>query len=275
MIFLDDDNTERAHPGTGEAKGRNLADSCYQHLLFGRWETSLDLNVNEQEEKGEEEMRMLQLLQHWQLGRIVQEQSARMTGGEGLKTADFAVLHKAVEEIKELEGQLNKVQLEEKPEEVLQSRTVSLEEVYAEVEKWTPAFKKEVETLTNGPVIRVSKKDLCGEPGEDYDILPAKAVVIKPEKLKGRVVVCGNMAVGQAHEDTSVGGVDSMAVRTTVHVAANRGWEVGSTDVKSAFLQAPTKMERLPTYNHPRYCRRWDWWQRTRYGGCSVPCTGS
>ena len=225
-----------------EPRGLLLPAPSLRALLRQGGEVSLDLNVNEQEEKGEEEMRMLQLLQHWQLGRIVQEQSARMTGGEGLKTADFAVLHKAVEEIKELEGQLNKVQLEEKPEEVLQSRTVSLEEVYAEVEKWTPAFKKEVETLTNGPVIRVSKKDLCGEPGEDYDILPAKAVaVIKPEKLKGRVVVCGNMAVGQAHEDTSVGGVDSMAVRTTVHVAANRGWEVGSTDVKSAFLQAPRR----------------------------------
>ena len=194
---------------------------------------------------------MLQLLQHWQLGRIVQEQSARMTGGEGLKTADFAVLHRAVDEIKELEGQLSKVQLEEAQGEVLQSRTVSLEEIYADVDKWTPAFRKEVESLTNGPVVRVSRRDLCGEPGEDYDMLPAKAVaVIKPDKLKGRVVVCGNMATGQAHEDTSAGGVDAMVVRAMVHTGANRGWDIGSTDVKSAFLQAPRRGGRT-TYVQP------------------------
>ena len=201
--------------------------------------------------EGEEETEMLRLLQHWQLGRLAQEQAARMTGGEGLKTVDFAVLHKAVEEIREIEGQLRRMQVNEKEEEVLQSRTVSLEEVYEDVEKWTPAFRKEVETLTNGPVVRVSKRDLCGNPGEDYDILPAKAVaVIKPEKLKGRVVVCGNMAMGQAHEDTSAGGVDSMAVRTAVYVAASRGWEIGSTDVKSAFLQAPRRGGRT-TYVQP------------------------
>ena len=41
-----------------------------------------------------EEMKMLQLLQHQQLSKIVQEQAARMTGGEGPKAADFATLHK-------------------------------------------------------------------------------------------------------------------------------------------------------------------------------------
>ena len=101
---------------------------------------------------------------------------------------------------------MSKLQGEEQEEEVLQSRTVSLEEVYEDVQRWTPAFKKEVDTLTNGLVVRVSRQELCGVLGEDYDILPAKAVaVVKPDKLKGSVVVCGNMATTQAHEE-DVGG---------------------------------------------------------------------
>lgn len=112
---------------------------------------------------------MLQLLQHWELGRIAQEQTARMTGGEGPKAADFKVLHMAVEELKDLEGQLYYLQREEADkadtlplqaqakeaaEEVLQSRTVSLDEVYEDIQRWTPAFKKEVDSLTSGPVVR-------------------------------------------------------------------------------------------------------------------------
>ena len=74
------------------------------------------------------------------------------------------------------------------------------------------------------------------------EFLPAKAVAsIKPDKLKARIVACGNYATGDPSEDLdiSAGGIDSIAIRGVLHAAARRGYKAGTVDVKCAFLQAP------------------------------------
>ena len=40
---------------------------------------------------------------------------------------------------------------------------------------------------------------------------------------------------------TSIGGIDAVALRVLMMVASQRGWTCGSTDIKSAFLQAPKR----------------------------------
>ena len=144
-------------------------------------------------------------------------------------------------------------------EEVLQTRTASLEEMKGDLAAWTPAFAKEVEDLTNGPVSRTSWSEVqrMRENGVDVEVLPMKAVgtVKPPGRKKGRVVVCGNMAEHKP-EDVSVGGVCSMTLRGGVHAAALRSWSIGTVDVKGAFLQAPRRQgSRLSATEPPALLR--------------------
>ena len=63
--------------------------------------------------------------------------------------------------------------------------------------EWIEPFRKEVETLTSGPVTRLSAKAFqeLKQRGLEVEVLPMKTVatVKPPGKKKGRVVVCGIM----------------------------------------------------------------------------------
>ena len=94
---------------------------------------------------------------------------------------------------------------------------------------WKPAFVKEYETLTSGPVEVLSPEQYqeLRDGGQEMEILPMKAVTVrKPDKYKARFVVCGNMAVEPCVEDTSVGGICTVALRRMIH----------RIDVAGAFL---------------------------------------
>ena len=54
-----------------------------------------------------------------------------------------------------------------------------------------------------------------------------------------RIVGCGNF--GTPDETVTTGGIDAVALRALMMVASQRGWTCGSTDIKSAFLQAPKR----------------------------------
>ncbi len=64
-----------------------------------------------------------------------------------------------------------------------------------------------------------------------------------PDKYKARIVVCGNFAKEKEGEalDNAASGIDSVAIRTVLNVAAHRGWTAGTTDVSGAFLKAPRR----------------------------------
>ena len=76
-----------------------------------------------------------------------------------------------------------------------------------------------------------------------------------PRRRKGRLVVCGNRSNKQplpGEPDPSVGGVDTVAIRCVVALAVQRQLQLGSIDVKGAFLQAPRRsVEIRPTVCDP------------------------
>ena len=70
---------------------------------------------------------------------------------------------------------------------------------------------------------------------------------------KVRAVVCGNQLVAkETKEEVFAGGVDSIALRATLRKAAFEEWKVGTVDVKTAFLQAPSRRQRLLVVTPPK-----------------------
>ena len=81
---------------------------------------------------------------------------------------------------------------------------------------------------------------------EQYEVvesLPTMLVAVKkpPMKLKARVVACGNHAQ-EATGCTTAGGVDTVVVRTLVSLAAHKDLTILTSDIKTAFLQAPRRL---------------------------------
>ena len=205
---------------------------------------------------------MLKLLQHRELTKLVQEEASRwMEGGicPG-SSASIAMMMQAQKEIQELEGQMGKAEAQQRSEtaaeleKVSQTRTVMMDEVKQNLDLWVEPFKKEVDTLTAGPVERLTAEQFAELKRKEanLEVLPMKMVATqKPNKLKGRIVACGNLAEEYAHNDVSVGGACAITVRTAIHIAANMGWSVGSIDVTAAFLQAPRRGQGKVTVCEP------------------------
>lgn len=60
--------------------------------------------------------------------------------------------------------------------EVLQTRTVPIEEVKKDLERWRPAFEKEYQNLTSGPVEVLDKEESqrLKHSGVEVEVLPMK-----------------------------------------------------------------------------------------------------
>lgn len=217
----------------------------------GEWNPDEELDVDK-----------FELWQHQRVKKMIQEEMADMM--EGKPTDGWA--EQWIKEVKEMEKvrQVQEAQARVKTlaaPEVLQTRTVPLEEVKKDLEKWRPAFEKEYRNLTEGPVEVLDRQQVqkIKDSGVEIEMLPMKAVTVqKPDKLKARFVVCGNMAEepGPGEEvDTSVGGACTMAVRCLVHKAALEGWSLGTIDVAAAFLQAPRRGDRVALVEPPSILR--------------------
>ena len=222
----------------------------------GEWtwgSQEMEMALAEEEELCEK----LALWQHQRMKIMVQEEMAELL--EGKTTNGW--IPELVEETKAMEQALA-VRAQVKAlavPEVLQARTVPLEEVKKELELWKPAFIKEYETLTSGPVEVLTEEQyqILRDSGVPIEILPMKAVTVrKPDKYKARFVVCGNMAMEPCVEDTSVGGICTVALRCMVHKAALSKWNLGSIDVAGAFLQAPRRGEKTTLVEPPAILRQ-------------------
>ena len=232
------------------------------------------LRVGGEEEKEEavfEWIHGLKLLQHRQLKVLMQEEASRLQHGQ-FAVEEAKVLKEMSDSIKHLEHDLEVLQQRKQDGcrikslqltedgEVLQTQTVSLDVVRRELEDWIPAFRQEVETiLESGAMERIDdekyKQLLKEHPNLERLPMLAVATVKPPYKRKGRVVVCGNCSTKERKEDEpdpSVGGVDTVAIRCLLDLAVQRNLQVGSIDVKGAFLQAPRRsVQRRPTICDP------------------------
>ena len=181
---------------------------------------------------------------------------------------------------------------------VLQTYTVSTADVRKELKEWVPALKAEYNQLTvvTGAIKPIKKSDLDRDPAlEKAELIPGKlvATVKAPDaKRKARLVICGNMVdpegpdgLGQvdvkaAKAQNYAGGIDATALRAVLRKGASRGWDIVTTDVRTAFLLAPrTRDERTLVVKPPKImvesgiCDEQELWlvQRALYGLTTSP----
>eukprot|EP00434_Breviolum_minutum_P014564 symbB.v1.2.012841.t1/scaffold887.1/size155094/8 len=164
----------------------------------------------------EEENRVaLQLWQHRELTKILQEEVSNwLEGNEGSAATVKAVR----QEVKNLESQLARAHVEEceihvkslqakMEQEVLQTRVVEMSEVRQDLEGWREAFVKEYKSLTSGPVVPMSAEEYAEleATGVEIERLPMKSVTTlkPPNRRKARLVVCGNWSDKEPEMDVS------------------------------------------------------------------------
>ncbi len=198
------------------------------------------------------DLEQLALKQHVAAREWSQELTCQVQEGIALED-DVNEIRRVNEEAQEIEHVLKQCQAsqqqdeEEKIEEVTQTRLVSMDDVKKDLEQWKPVFKEEVEKLMQTALEPIDEKRfrelLQGD--TEVECLPMKAIAsIKPDKRKARIVVCGNFAKEKSAEealDNAASGIDSVAIRTVLNAGAHRDWSAGTTDVASAFLQAPRR----------------------------------
>ena len=158
------------------------------------------------------------------------------------------------EQCEQLEHHLCALQQEETEEwkreineETLVTKTIPIEEVRKDLERWRDAMVSEYESLIQHGAIepidemkyqelKVQKKTVSTIPGMMVSVLKP------PQRRKARFVACGNYMNGQhERQEVSAGGVDAIVVRTLISLATRKQWSVGTADVKTAFLQAPRR----------------------------------
>ena len=206
------------------------------------------IQEEQEDEITEEDQGALRLSQHVELQKYVKELAAQLQGGD-MEAGDMVNMGKVVAQVKLMEDQMVdhdikvRTMMAKVEEEVLQTKVIPLEQVRASMDDWQDAFRKEYENLTSGPVTRITQKEFEElKATHEVEVVPAKAVATrKPDKRKARFVACGNYSTSVPENDVSTGGIDSAAIRALVHVAAIRNYEVGSIDVRAAFLQAPRR----------------------------------
>ncbi len=190
-----------------------------------------------------EKMDKLTMFQHSNLDQVVQELVADVS--EGIQSNAEATLREVKREAREIEGHLKAINGVEEvavKEEVLQTRTVSVQEVRKEMEQWKEPFQDEYATLCSTvikPLDPTALKEVL-KSAVHVERIPSKIVpTIKPPfKRRGRIVACGNYAAAP-EGDVSAGGVETICLRTLLRKTANNQWSAATIDVKKAFLNAP------------------------------------
>ena len=177
-----------------------------------------------------------------------------------------------------------------RPTEVpLQTRTLTLAEVLAELEDWKPSWGEEYSSLveTHKAVTPIGTEDLQAwrSQGKKFQVIPSKLVHTRKAhtgRRKTRCVCCGNMeevSLFNRHE-CYAGRVDATALRATLRMASAWDWSVSSFDVKTAFLQSrlldkhdvPTVVKTPWLWRKHGVCQEEFWLvQGALYGLCISP----
>ena len=158
------------------------------------------------------------------------------------------------------------VEVDGEAPKVLQTYTVPLSKVKANLSEWIPSMRDEYEALTDSmkAVKKWRESDLKQQPGyATAEYAPSKLVnTIKAPngRHRSRIVICGNMVedlhTGKAarsadKHDLYAGGVDGVTARCVFRKAAHHQWCLGSIDVKCAFLLAPRQESRRMLLTRP------------------------
>lgn len=126
--------------------------------------------------------------------------------------------------------------------EVLQTKTISMQEVRDNYLDWVKPFAEEYSNLTQTVITPLDQQQLAEVMKNAVKIerVPGKLVATlkPPAKQRGRIVACGNF-MSEVNGETSASGLDCIALRAVLRKAADQNWSVSSLDVRRAFLNAP------------------------------------
>ena len=189
-----------------------------------------------------DDMETWMLLQHRSMVQLVRELAMDVSEGN---QCDSDTLQQMQREVQEIEVQLKKISGDEETtvkEEVLQTRTVSIQEVRQDMSAWVQQFQEEYETLCRtvvDPMTPEMTKDVIAK-AKHVERIPSKIVptIRPPYKKRGRIVACGNYASAPDGE-VSAGGVETICLRTLMRKSAHMGWSISTIEIKKAFLNAP------------------------------------
>ena len=142
--------------------------------------------------------------------------------------------------------------------ELLQTKIVSQAEVRRTMEAWKPAIEAELKAMfqTKSALTTISPEEAKRLlQNEEAECLPSKMVyTLKPSddhpqgKRKARLVVCGNFSEEATDQsDLFASGATSVAMRCSLALASQYGWHGKTTDIRTAFLNAPLHPEDVST----------------------------
>ena len=141
-------------------------------------------------------------------------------------------------------------QLNEEPHqrigEVLQTVTVPLNEVRAELGEWKESMMKEYHSLVH-EIKAIEPINLSELDQEKVEFVPGKLVTVRKAgpnggKKKCRAVVCGNLLQGNLDPPPGsqyASGADGVLIRAALNYAVEQRWGIATTDIRTAFLHAP------------------------------------
>ena len=180
---------------------------------------------------------------------VISTGSAKITSKD--KFEDFVGRHRVCA-LRELSAEVNdqvEYPIQAGVEEVLQTRLISVEEVRRDLHAWKPSMVEECTSLvhTTGtcePLDQERFAAITGDPTEKVEVLPGKAIFsikAKSGRKKTRIVGCGNFQQGSPRSklDTHASGISAEAIRLLVRFAGHAQWTLTTTDIKTAFLNAP------------------------------------
>ena len=168
-------------------------------------------------------------------------------------------LNKALVRKVEVEEQIQLLADEDRAEEQQQltheflvTKTVSNKEVRKNLADWTESIKAEYEQLVVNkkavkPMTRTELQKMAEVQNKTLEILPAKMVHTRKAgsgAYRSRAVVCGNYQTPN-DDNTYAGGADATQIRTMLRISAQYKWKAASTDIRTAFLNAPRRDSRL------------------------------
>ena len=194
-------------------------------------------------QEGVENLEIWLLFQHQQLQQVLQQCAAEMMDGD-VEKIQTEVAKKAKREINATEAKLRTLMTakDEAQEEVLQTRTVSVQEVRKDMDSWKQPFEEEYQTLCSTVIKPLTPSMLrqAMSSATHVERIPSKIVptIKPPHKKRGRIVACGNYS-SVPEGEVSAGGVETICLRTLLRKSAQLQWQIATIDVKKAFLNAP------------------------------------
>ena len=161
-------------------------------------------------------------------------------------------VYDAMASLRELQTKVN-----EEPE-LLQTKIVSQAEVRRDIQAWKPAIEAELRAMfqVKEALTKIDAKEAKELIQTDQaECLPSKMVyTLKPSdempsgKRKARLVVCGNFSEEQSSQsELFASGATAVALRVALALAAQFHWVGKTSDIRTAFLNAPLIPEDLDT----------------------------